>query len=206
MRYLKHRFFWFASKSKILYIPAFGEPSIPNKREMRTVANLLQALSVVVLILAALLMVFDPRLRNLVVEDLSLLNPWAKSSEGEGTTSTARGSSQSDTAKQGAPTVTEGGYAIAAGCALWSVEGRDLYYSPSDPEIICVQAPGSLIQVGSPLLAGAEMPPNCDVAPDLVVYCVAGEQLTADTLRAFYDRGELQTPHEPRGNGLNSKI
>ena len=168
---------------------------------MRTVANLLQALAVVVLVLATLLMVFEPRLRDLVVEDLSLLNPWAKSSQGGVATPNGQGSSGSGKAKEGSPTVTESGYTIAPGCALWSVEGLDLYYSPSNPGIICVQTPGSPIQAGSPLPSGAEMPPNCDVAPDSVVYCVVGEQLTADTLRAFYDRGELQAPHEPRGDG-----
>jgi hypothetical protein len=168
---------------------------------MRTVVNLLQALAVVVLVLATLLMVFDPRLRDLIVEDLSLLNPWAKSSEGGVATSTAQGSSGSGRTKEGSPSVTEDGYTIAPGCALWSVEGLDLYYSPSDPGIICVQAPGSPIHAGSPLPSGAKMPPNCDIAPDLVVYCVVREQLTADILRAFYDRGELQAPHEPRRDG-----
>jgi len=166
---------------------------------MRTITNLLQALAVVVLVLATLLMVFDPRLRSLVVQDLSLLNPWTKSSEEGG--STTQGSSQSGKAKQGSPTVTETGYTIAPGCALWSVEGLDLYYSPSDPETICVQAPGNPVQAGTRLPSGVEMPPNCDIAPDSVVYCIADGQLTADTLRAFYDRGELQTPHEPKGDG-----
>ncbi len=165
---------------------------------MRTIANLLQALAVVVLVLATLLMVFDPRLRSLVVQDLSLLNPWAKSSESAGASSTARDSSQPGTAKESSPTITESGYTIAPGCALWSVEGLDLYYSPAEPGTICVQAPGGSVQAGSPLFSAADMPPNCDAAPDSVVYCVVGEQLTADTLRAFYDRGELQTPHEPR--------
>jgi hypothetical protein len=168
---------------------------------MSIVTKLLQFIAIVVLVLAMFLLVIDPRLRSLVVEDLSLLTPWAKSSEGETTTpsTTTQGSSKSGKAKDSK--VTENGYSISPECALWPVEGSDLYYSPVDPSIICVQAPDSPVQAGSPLPPGAEMPPNCDVAPDSVVYCVPGGQLTADTLKAFYDRGELQTPHEPKGTG-----
>jgi hypothetical protein len=166
---------------------------------MRIVANLLQALAVVVLLLAAVLLVMDPRLRSLVVEDLSFVISWSRSSEGEATTT--KGSSQSGRTEQGSPTITESGYTIASGCALWPVEGLGLYYSPSDPATVCVQAPGSPIRAGNPLPAGAEMPLNCDVAPDSVVYCVVDGQLSADTLVAFYNRGELQTPRELEGEG-----
>ena len=170
---------------------------------MSIVTKLLQFIAIVVLVLAMFLLVIDPRLRSLVVEDLSLLTPWAKSSEGGTTTpsspSTTQGSSKSGKAKDAK--VTENGYIIAPECALWPVEGLDLYYSPVDPSILCVQAPDSSVQAGSPLPPGAEMPPNCDAAPDSVVYCVSGGQLTSDTLKAFYDRGELQTPHEPKGTG-----
>ena len=166
---------------------------------MSIVTKLLQFIAIVVLVLAMFLLLIDPRLRSLVVEDLSLLTPWAKSSEGEATTTTTQGSSKPGKAKDSK--VTENGYVIAPECALWPVEGLDLYYSPVDPSILCVQAPDSPVQAGSPLPQGAEMPPNCDVAPDSVVYCVPGGQLTADTLKAFYDRGELQTPHEPKGTG-----
>jgi hypothetical protein len=171
---------------------------------MSIVTKLLQYLAIVVLVLAILLLVIDPRLRSLVVEDLSLLTPWAKSSEGgttpPTTTTTTQGSSQPGKAK-GSPKVTENGYTIAPECALWPVEGSDLYYSPVDPSIVCVQAPDSPVKAGASLPPGTEMPPNCDVAPDSVVYCLTGGQLTADTLKAFYDRGELQTPHEPKGTG-----
>jgi hypothetical protein len=165
---------------------------------MRIIINLLQALAIVVLLLAVVLLVMDSRLRSLVVEDLSLVIPWAKSSEGEATP--PQGSSQSGKTEQGSPTITESGYTIASGCALWPVEGLGLYYSPSDPATVCVQAPGSPIRAGYPLPSGAEMPLNCDVAPDSVVYCVVDGQLSADTLTAFYDRGELQTPREPNGD------
>ncbi len=165
---------------------------------MKILTNLLQVLAIVALLLAAVLLVIDPRLRSLVVEDLSLVNPWAKSSEGEATT--AQGSSQSDKAKQGSPTVTESDYTIASGCALWPVEGIGLYYSPSDPATVCVQGPGGPIQAGHPLPSEAEMPLNCDVAPDSVVYCVVDGQLSADTLTALYNRGELQTPRESEGD------
>jgi hypothetical protein len=165
---------------------------------MRIASYLLQFLAIVVLVLAILLLVVDPRLRGLVVEDLSLFTPWAKSSEGEATTTQTQGSSQPGKAKDSSK-VTENGYSISPECALWPVEGTDLYYSPADPATICVQAPNSPVQAGSSLSPGEEMPPNCDVAPDSTVYCLPGEQLTADTLRAFYDRGELQTPHETKG-------
>jgi hypothetical protein len=166
---------------------------------MRIITKVLQALAVVVLLLAVVMLVMDPRLRSIVVEDLSLVNLWAKSSEGEATPS--EGPSQSGKTEQGSPTITESGYTIASGCALWPVEGLGLYYSPSDPATVCVQAPGSPIQAGHHLPSGAEMPLNCDVAPDSVVYCVVDDQLSADTLAAFYNRGELQTPREPEGDG-----
>jgi hypothetical protein len=52
------------------------------------------------------------------------------------------------------------------------------------------------------------VPLNCAVAPDSAIYCLtAGERLTADILKAFYDRGELQTPKEPRGeDGANEGV
>ena len=169
---------------------------------MSILTKLLQFIAIIVLVLAMFLLVIDPRLRSLVVEDLSLLTPWAKSSEGETTTTpstTTQGSSKPGKAKDSK--VTENGYRISPECALWPVEGLNLYYSPVDPSILCVQAPDSNVQAGSPLPSGAEMPPNCDVAPDSVVYCLPEGQLTSDTLKAFYDRGELQTPHEPKGTG-----
>ena len=173
---------------------------------MRILTNLIQAIAIVVLIAAALLLVIDPRLRSLVAEDLALINPLGKSSQGEATTTqspppSSKGKETPKESPKGPPKVTDNGYAIAPQCALWPVEGIDLYYSPADPTTICVQAPGSAVEAGSPLPSGAEMPPNCDTAPDGVVYCIAGERLTADTLRGFFDRGELQTPHEPKGNG-----
>lgn len=168
---------------------------------MRIITGLLQFLAIAALVLGIFLLVVDPRLRGLVVEDLSLVVPWAKSSEGEATTAATQGSSHSSKTGQGTPTVTESGYTIASGCALWTVEGVDLYYSPADPTTICVQAPGSTIKAGSPLPPGAEMPLNCAAAPDSVVYCVADGQLSADTVAAFFERGELQTPRESKGNG-----
>ena len=52
---------------------------------MRILTNLIQAIAIVVLIAAALLLVIDPRLRSLVAEDLALINPLGKSSQGEAT-------------------------------------------------------------------------------------------------------------------------
>jgi hypothetical protein len=91
---------------------------------MRIITKVLQALAVVVLLLAVVLLVMDPRLRSLVVEDLSLVNLWAKSSGGKATPS--EGPSQSGKTEQGSPTITESGYTIASGCALWPVEGLGL--------------------------------------------------------------------------------
>ena len=97
------------------------------------------------------------------------------------------------------PTVTPSGYVIAPGCAMWEVEFTyDLYYSVTHPTTICVQPPGSPY-AGIPVdTTQAQLPPNCAVSPDGVVYCLAGGVLTPDTLRAFYERGELQTPRAPR--------
>ncbi len=167
---------------------------------MRVVTRLLQILAICVLALGAFLLAIDPRLRDLAVQDLSLLIGGEKL--GEGRSPADQGSSQSSKAGGGSPTITESGYTIAPGCALWSVEGLDLYYSPADPATVCVQPPGSPIEAGSSATPGAtQLPPNCAVAPDLVVYCLVGGQLSADTLRALYDWGELQTPREPGGGG-----
>ena len=98
------------------------------------------------------------------------------------------------------PTVTQSGYTIFPRCALWSAEGLDLYYSPADPQTICVQPPGSSVQSGPPpTIRTTQLPPNCAVGPDSAVYCLAGGQLAPDTLALFYNRGELQTPQMPRG-------
>ena len=173
---------------------------------MRIISGLLQAIAIAVLVLGILLLVIDPRLRSLVKEDLSLLVPWAKSSEEGGATTSQQASqsqpaSQPGKAKQEPPTVTANGYTIAPGCALWSVEGLDLYYSPADPATICVQPPDSPVQAGPSIASGAQTPPNCAVAPDSVVYCLTEGQLSADTLAAFFNQGELQTPRETGGGG-----
>lgn len=103
---------------------------------------------------------------------------------------------------ESSPTVTQSGYTIVPRCALWTAEGLDLYFSPVDPETICVEPPGSTVQAGPPLtLRTAQLPPNCAVGPDSAVYCLTGGQLTPNTLRAFYDRGELQTPKAKGGGG-----
>ncbi len=108
------------------------------------------------------------------------------------------------TPEESSPIVTQAGYIVAPRCALWSVEALDLYYSPADPSVICVQPPESPVRDGSqPTPRSAQMPLNCAVAPDSAVYCLLGGQLTADTLKTFYERGELQTPKEPReGDGV----
>jgi hypothetical protein len=98
------------------------------------------------------------------------------------------------TSKEPPPIVTAGGYTVGARCALWSVGGFDLYYYPIDPAAVCVQPPGSSVQAGTRPASTAEIPPNCAVAPDAVVYCIIGGRLSAETLRLFYNRGELETP------------
>lgn len=99
------------------------------------------------------------------------------------------------------PTVTPSGYVIAPGCALWEVEGYfDLFYYPLRPTTICVQPPGSP-QAGKQVTADqASLPTNCAVSPDGVVYCIVGGVLTPDTLRVFYERGELQSPRVSGGS------
>ena len=165
---------------------------------MRIIIVLLQTLAVVVLVLGALLLVVDPRLRDLAVEDLSLLVPGTKSSEGKKSTSTKE-TPQPGKAEQGPPTITPSGYSIASGCALLSAEGLNLYYNPVDPPSICAQPPGSSVQPGTRPSGAAQLPPNCAISPDSVTYCVVDGQLSADALQAFYDRGELQAPHESPG-------
>ena len=165
---------------------------------MRVIAVLLQVLAVVALTVGALLLVIDPRLLNLVEEDLSVVAHGIKSSDEGGAPSPKPDKpSQPDKATTGSPTVTAGGYSIAPDCALWSVEGLDLYYSPVRPTSVCVQPPGSPVQLGSQSSGIARIPPNCAIAPDSVTYCVVDGQLAADTLQAFYSRGELQTPRDP---------
>ncbi|MBV9454393.1 MAG: hypothetical protein JOZ19_09785 [Rubrobacter sp.] len=167
---------------------------------MRIIVVLLQTLAVVVLVLGALLLLVDPRLRDLAVEDLSLLVPGTKSSSDEGKKSTpTKETPQQDKAEQGPPTITPSGYSIASGCALWTAEGLNLYYNPVDPTSICALPPGSSIQPGTQASGAVQLPPNCAISPDSVTYCVVDGQLSADTLQAFYNRGELQAPHESPG-------
>ena len=165
---------------------------------MRIIVVLLQTLAVVVLVLGALLLLVDPRLRDLAVEDLSLLVPGTQASEGKKSTPTTptQETPQQDKAEQGPPTITPSGYSIASGCALWTAEGLNLYYNPIDPTSMCAQPPGSSIQPGTRPSAAAQLPPNCAISPDSVTYCVVDGELSADTLQAFYNRGELQAPHE----------
>ena len=166
---------------------------------MRLVTGLLRALVVAALALGVFLLATDPQLRSLAGEDLSSLISGTESSRGGSTTTASNPSSASKAPKsESSPTVTASGYTIAPRCALWTVEGLDLYYSPADPATICVQPPDSPIQSGStPASGAAQLPPNCALAPDGVVYCVADKLLSPDTLGVFYGRGELQTPREP---------
>ena len=97
--------------------------------------------------------------------------------------------------KENSPTVTQAGYTIFPRCALYPVEGLELYYSPANPTAICVQPPDIPVQTTNvPTIRDTQLPPNCAVAPDSAVYCVIGGQLSADTLRALYNQGLLQTP------------
>lgn len=99
---------------------------------------------------------------------------------------------------EGSSASAQSDYTVAPYCALWSAEGFNLYYSPVEPSTICVRPSGSPSQAGSPLTPkGASLPGNCAVAPDSIVYCLIGGQLSADTLKAFYDRGELPATKEP---------
>jgi hypothetical protein len=181
---------------------------------MRIIRGMLTIIGILALAVGTILLVGDPRLRDLVAEDLALplyavealLKGGSLSDsagfagpppEKTGESSNAGGSTRSSPQSKAPPTVTAGGYTIASGCGLWTVEGVDLYYSPTEPKTICVQPPGNPTQAGSQYTPGStQLPPNCDVSPDSVVYCVIEGELSADTLRAFYDRGELNTPRE----------
>lgn len=173
---------------------------------MRVITGLLQGLVVIAVALGVFLLVADPRLRDLAWEDLSALVPGGAqaSSESKATTTASNpgGATKNSPKSESSPTVTDTGYTIASSCALWPVEGLNLYYSPADPTSICVQPPGSPTPAGDPPAPGtAQIPPNCATAPDGTNYCLAGGELTADTLEAFYERGELQSPREPGGGG-----
>ncbi|MBV9454892.1 MAG: hypothetical protein JOZ19_12370 [Rubrobacter sp.] len=119
----------------------------------------------------------------------------------ESTKESSSGSSNQPALSERTPTVTPSGYVIAPGCALWEVEGYfDLFYYPLRPTTICVQPPGSP-QAGTQVTSDqAPLPPNCAVSPDGVVYCIVGGILTPDTLRVFYERGELQSPRISGGS------
>lgn len=166
---------------------------------MRIIRSTLTVLAFVVVVLGAYLLAIDPRLLALVKEDLSALVPITKSSE-EGNKAPTTSPNPNNQRSKGPPTVTPGGFAIASGCAQWTAEGLNLYYDPVDPSSICVQPPGSPVQAGAEFTSGVtQLPANCAVGPDSVVYCLVGGELSADTLQAFYNRGELQTPHETKG-------
>jgi hypothetical protein len=108
--------------------------------------------------------------------------------------------------KESTPIVTQGGFTIIPGCALWTVDGYELYYSPVDPTTICVQPPSRPFQAGStpPTSRTAQVPPNCAFAPDSTLYCFVGGQLTTALITGLYDQGKLQTPkEETKGGGDN---
>jgi hypothetical protein len=158
---------------------------------MRVIRGVLTAIVFVVLAMGVYLLVIDPRLRSLVEEDLSAMIPKTESPKAGGGPTTAPNEGRRSV-------VAANGSTISSECALWTVEGVDLYYSPADPATICVQTPGSSVQAGSRYSPETmQLPPNCSVAPDSVVYCRAEGELGADTLQAFYNSGELNTPREP---------
>ena len=166
---------------------------------MSLIGRLLQALAILVLAVVVVLLVYDPRLRELAVQDLSLLTQVTKSSDSSTSSSQPEKTKPGPTGEKGAssdqssPVTTESGYTISRRCALWSAEGLDLYYSPIEPTTICVQPPGSDVQPGTQAVPGdnTQIPPNCAFAPDGRVYCLAEGQLSADTLQGLYERGQL---------------
>lgn len=103
---------------------------------------------------------------------------------------------------ESSPIVTQDGYVVFPKCALWAADGYDLYYSPVDPQTICVLPPGSSAEPGPPPTARSEQeetPPFCAAAPDSAVYCLIGGRLTEQDLRTLYDRGALETPKASGG-------
>ena len=161
---------------------------------MRMITGLLQFLAVAVLAVGVFLLAIDPRLQDLVEQDLSQLTqgslPGGKSSTSKGGSNPTGG--EGSPSDKNAPVTTENGYTISRRCVLWSVEGLDLYYSPVNPLAVCVQPPGSGTQAGSPFVPGnTQMPANCATAPDGKIYCLAGGQLSPDTLASLYGQGKL---------------
>jgi hypothetical protein len=163
---------------------------------MRIITGLLQFLAVAVLAVGAFLLVIDPRLLDLVEQDLSQLTQGTLPG-GKSTTSQPGKGGSNPTGEEGNSSdknsiTTENGYTISRRCVLWSVEGLDLYYSPVNPAAVCVQPPGSGTLAGSPFVPGiTQMPASCAAAPDGKIYCLAGGELTPDTLAGLYGRGEL---------------
>ena len=165
---------------------------------MRIITGLLQVLAIVVLAIGAFLFVIDPRLLDLVEQDLSQLTqgtlPGGKSAASQPVKdgSNPTGEGESNPSDKNSSITTENGYTISRRCVLWSVEGLDLYYSPVNPAAVCAQPPGSDTPAGSPFVPGnMQMPANCAAAPDGKIYCLAGGELTPDILAGLYGRGEL---------------
>ncbi len=164
---------------------------------MRMITGLLQYLAVAVLAVGAFLLVIDPRLLDLVEQDLFQLTQGTLPGGKSATSQPGKGGSnptgeEGNSPDKNSPVTTESGYTISRRCVLWSVEGFDLYYSPVNPAAVCVQPPGSGTPAGSPFIPGTtQMPPNCATAPDGKIYCLAGGELVPDTLAGLYERGEL---------------
>lgn len=164
---------------------------------MKVIIGLLQILCIAGLAVSAFLLATDPRLLNLVEQDLSQVIqgtlPGGKSTSSQpGKSGSGPTEGEGNSSDKSAPVTTESGYTISRRCALWSVEGFDLYYSPVEPATLCAQPPGSGTKAGSLFAPGSTpISENCAFAPDGKIYCLAGGTLSTDTLGGLYARGEL---------------
>lgn len=85
------------------------------------------------------------------------------------------------------------GYGLSAGCLMVPVGDTGVYFDPENRSRLCSVPPGFPIEPGQEPTpsGGAQLPPNCAVAPDDTVYCSPGWDLDFYFLRSLYRRGEL---------------
>ncbi len=85
------------------------------------------------------------------------------------------------------------GYKLSAGCVFTPIGDTGVYFDPENRRRICVLPPEATIEPGSEPTPGegAQIPPNCGVAPDQNIYCSPGWPMDFSFLQRLYERGEL---------------
>lgn len=85
------------------------------------------------------------------------------------------------------------GYKLSAGCLFTPIDDTGVYFDPENRQRLCVLPPEATIEPGTEPTPGegAQIPPNCGIAPDDNIYCSPGWPMDLMFLEGLYQRGEL---------------